>query len=298
MHSRFTGIIAAPYTPFHADGTLNLSVVAPQCEKLIADDVVGAFICGSTGEGVSLSTVERKAVAQRWVEVAQGRIKVIVHVGHTSGGEAAELAAHAQAVGASATSAMAPFYFKPTTIDHLLDFLVPVAAAAPELPFYYYHIPSMTGVALPMIPLLEQAPTRIPNFAGLKFTYNDLLEYAACLRFEGGRYDVLWGSDEWMLPALSIGARGFVGSTYNYSARLYQKLRAAFTAGETAEAERLSETVMEAVRALLKTPGLPAGKAIMEGIGIPVGPPRPPLRPLTPPQTQTLLARMNELSAL
>lgn len=298
MDSRFAGIIAAPYTPFAVDGTLRLSVIEQQCEKLLADGVVGAFICGSTGEGVSLSTPERQAVAQRWVEVAQGRLKVLVHVGHTSLVEAVALAQQAQACGADAISALGPFYFKPSTHQQLLDFLAPVASAAPELPFFYYHIPSMTGVTLPMVPLLEQACERLPTFAGLKFTHNDLAEYEACLRWDGGRSTVLWGSDEWMLPALSLGAYGFVGSTYNYCAPLYHKLRAAHASGDSTEALRLSGIVMEGVRALLKTPGLPAGKAIMEGLGIPVGPPRPPLQPLTKAQAETLLARLQEIGAL
>ena len=298
MKTNWTGIIAAPHTPFAADGSLSLGVIEKQCQKIIADGVIGAFVCGSTGEGVSLSVAERKAVARRWVDVASGRLKVIVHVGHTSTADAAELAADAQAAGADGISALAPYYFKPTSVGHLLDFLAPVAATAPELPFFYYHIPSMTGAALPMVPLLEQATERIPSFAGLKFTHNDLLQFAACLRFENGRYDIFWGADECMLPALSVGAVGFVGSTYNYSAPLYQKLRAAFAAGDLAEALRLSDTVMDAVRALLQNPGLPSGKAIMEGMGIPVGAPRPPLRPLTTVQAEILVARLRELGAI
>jgi N-acetylneuraminate lyase len=63
MKTNWTGLIAAPHTPFAADGSLNLGVIEKQCEKLIDDGVTGAFICGSTGEGVSLSTAERQAVA-------------------------------------------------------------------------------------------------------------------------------------------------------------------------------------------------------------------------------------------
>ncbi|MCX6368966.1 MAG: dihydrodipicolinate synthase family protein [Armatimonadetes bacterium] len=298
MKTNWTGLIAAPHTPFAADGSLNLGVIEKQCEKLITDGVTGAFVCGSTGEGVSLSTAERQAVAQRWVDVARGQLKVIVHVGHTSIADAVALAAHAQESGADATSALAPYYFKPASVEHLLDFLAPVAAAAPELPFFYYHIPALTGAALPMVPLLEKATERIPNFAGLKFTHNDLLEFAACLRFDTGRYDIFWGSDECMLPALSVGAVGFVGSTYNYSAPLYQKLCKAFESSDLVEARQLSDTVMEAVRALLQNPGLPAGKAIMEGVGVSVGSPRPPLRPLTAKQAETLLARLRALEAV
>jgi N-acetylneuraminate lyase len=298
MKTNWTGLIAAPHTPFAADGSLSLDVVEKQCEKLIADGVIGAFVCGSTGEGVSMSTAERQAVALRWVEVAAGRIKVIVHVGHTCLTDAVALAAHAQESGADATSAVAPYYFRPASVEHLIDFLAPVAAAAPALPFFFYHIPAMTGAALPMVPLLEQAPARIPNFVGLKFSHSDLMEFAACVAFGGGRFSLFWGMDEWSLPALSVGATGFVGSTYNYSAPLYHRLHAAFAAGDRALCEQLSTTVMEAVRALLKTPGVPGGKAIMEAVGVPVGAPRPPLKALTTQQAETLVARLQELGAI
>ena len=298
MKTNWMGLIAAPHTPFAADGSLSLSVIEKQCEKLITDGVIGAFVCGSTGEGVSLSVAERQAVARRWVDVAQGQLKVIVHVGHTSITDAAALAAHAQQSGADGTSALAPYYFKPASVEHLLDFLAPVASAASGLPFFYYHIPSMTGAALPMIPLLERAPERIPNFAGLKYSHGDLSEFAACLRFDSGRFDLFWGTDEWMLPALSIGARGFVGSNYNYAAPLYQKLMAAFAAGDLAVAEALSKNIMVSVRALLKNTGVPSGKAIMEAIGVPVGAPRPPLRALTTEQIQELVAVMHQCGAI
>ena len=134
MKTNWTGLIAAPHTPFAADGSLNLGVIEKQCDKLITDGVIGAFVCGSTGEGVSMSVTERKAVARRWVDVAAGRLKVIVHVGHTSVSDAAELASDAQAVGADGISALAPYYFKPVSVGHLMDFLALVAAAAPELP--------------------------------------------------------------------------------------------------------------------------------------------------------------------
>lgn len=298
MKTNWKGLIAAPHTPFTADGSLNLDVIERQCEKLIVDGVVGAFVCGSTGEGTSLSTAERKAVAEHWVRIAQGQLKVIVHVGHASVVEAAELAAHAQAIGADATSALAPYYFKPATIEHLLDFLAPVAAAAPELPFFYYHIPGLTGAPLPMLPLLERAPERLPNFAGLKYSLGDLLEFEACLRFGGGAFDLFWGTDEWLLPALSVGAQAFVGSNYNYAAPLYRQLIAAFEAGDRREAERLSQAVMGSVRALLKNPGVPSGKAILSALGVPVGPPRPPLRPLTPEQAAELVAQMQAHGAI
>ena len=89
------GLIAATYTPLHADGQLNLDRIAKLVDHLLADRVDGLYVCGSTGEGMSLSSDERRSVAQTFVEAAAGRVPVIVQVGHNSLAEARELAAHA-----------------------------------------------------------------------------------------------------------------------------------------------------------------------------------------------------------
>ena len=106
MSTRLRGLLAATYTPFAPDCSLALEDVPPLVERLLADGVGGLYVCGSTGEGVSLSTAERKQVAEAFVAAAAGRVPVVVQVGHNSLAEACDLAAHAQAVGADASSAM------------------------------------------------------------------------------------------------------------------------------------------------------------------------------------------------
>src|SRR3954469_8189210 len=119
---------------------------------------------------------------------------------------------------------MAPFFFRPGTVQELVDFMAQVAAAAPALPFYYYHIPSMTGVHIPAAEFLRAAADRIPNLAGVKFTFENLMDYAECVRFSGGRFDVLFGRDEMLLAGLSLGAHGAIGSTYNFAAPVYHRI--------------------------------------------------------------------------
>src|SRR5690242_19477076 len=107
------GLVAAPHTPMTAAGEVNLRDIEQQAQLLVEGGVIAAFVCGTTGEGLSLTSEERKAVAERWVKVAPASLPLIVHVGHTSAGEARALAAHAQKIGARAVSALAPFFFKP-----------------------------------------------------------------------------------------------------------------------------------------------------------------------------------------
>lgn len=297
-YAHFAGLIAAPFTPFQEDSSLALEIIPQQAARLAADGVIGAFVCGSTGEGASLTIAERKQVAETWVQSAPESLSVIVHVGHTAVAESVELARHAAGIGAVAIAAYAPHYFKPAGAEDLVRSLEPVAAAAPDLPFYYYHIPSMTGVTFSGEAVLKAAHGRIPNLAGIKFTHENLMDYLACLRFAEGRYDILFGRDESLLAALAIGAKGAVGSTYNYHGPLFNQLIAAFSAGDLAKAAELQTTVNRAIQILIDHNGLPGGKAIASHLlGIDLGPVRAPLRSLSPDQLARLKAALDALEA-
>jgi N-acetylneuraminate lyase len=295
MPLRLSGLIAAPHTPMHADGALNLGVVEDQVRVLVEGGVSGAFVCGTTGEGMSLTTDERKQVVERWVAVATGHLPVIAHVGHTSAAEASILAAHAARAGVAAISAMAPCFFKPSTIAELIAFCVPVAAAAGDVPFYFYHIPSMTGVALPMVEFFHRAAEKIPNFAGIKFTHNDLMEFQQCLALAGDSRDVLFGRDEILVAGLTVGAKGAIGSTYNYAAPLFRKLMDAFHRGDLAAARGHQATVHRFVEVLRKFGDVPTGKAIMNMMGINVGFPRTPLPRHSPEQLGEIHRELRKL---
>ena len=291
---RLGGLIAAPFTPMRAD-QINLPVIEQQANALVRGGVKGAFICGSTGEGVSLSTAERSAVAEEWMRVAGEKLKVIVHVGHTSLAEACELARHAAKIKAAAIGAMPPFYYKPANVEQLVDFCAVVASAGGDTPFYYYHIPTMTGVQLSMARFLEVASEKIPSLYGIKFTNSDMSEYQRCLHVAGGRFEIAWGVDEMLLGALAIGAQSAVGSTYNYSAPLYLKMIDAFCARDMSTAREYSRKTVELIAVLLKYGGVRTGKAIMSMIGIACGPPRLPLTPLNDAEVADVRAQYERL---
>jgi N-acetylneuraminate lyase len=276
------GLIAAPYTAFAADGALNLTVIEQQARSLIDAGVKGAFICGTTGEGLSMTTAERMDVAKRWIDVAgKTALKVIVHVGHNSQRDAIALAAHAQKIGASAIGALPPFFFKPSNVEQVVEFMRPIAMAASSLPFYYYHIPTMTGVSASMHDFLQVAPERIGNLRGIKFTHGDLMDYQRCKKFADGQYDVAWGVDEMLLGALAVGATSAVGSTYNYAAPLYHRMIAAYKRGDMKTANDAAANSVEMISVLLKHGVLRTGKATMAMRGIDCGPPRAPITPLS-----------------
>src|SRR5438128_1494434 len=134
---KLTGLVAAPFTPLRPDGGLNPEAVAAYAQLLHEAGVRGVFVGGTTGECHSLTVSERCALTEQWVRAAGDRMPVIVHVGHHSLPDAQALAAHAARTGATAIASLAPSYFKPQTVEDLLDFCAAVAAAAPGLPFYF-----------------------------------------------------------------------------------------------------------------------------------------------------------------
>lgn len=294
--SRLTGLVAATHSPFHADGSLNLAIVEKQAAHLLANGVRTAFIGGSTGESHSLSLEERRALAKRWFEVTRGsELKVVAHVGSNCLVDAAALARQAQELGALAVSALSPSYFKPRSVDVLIDCCAQIASAAPDTPFYFYDIPVLTGVNLSMPDFLATARERIPNLAGLKFTNPDLMSYQLCLHAKGGAFDCPWGIDEALLAALTMGATGAVGSTYNFAAPIYHRLMAAFAKGDLAAARVEQFRSVQLVQTLARPGYMGAAKALMKRLGVDVGPARLPNISLTSDQAGAL---ERELQAL
>lgn len=286
---KLTGLIPAVFTPFDQSGAIDFSRVRPYAEKLVAEGAYGVFVCGSTGECTSMTVAERKSLLEAWVEAVAGRILVIAHVGGTCQADCIELARHAASVGVDALGAVAPFYLKPASVDELVAFYKPVAAACTPLPFYAYHIPSMTGINLPMKEFLEKGAREIPNLNGIKFTSNNFMEMIECIRYDNGRFDILNGFDEMLLCGMAVGARGGVGSTYNYALRTYQDIYDAFLAGDLERARAAQQESVDLVHVIIgHGGGIRGGKAIMKIVGIDCGNCRLPLAPYTDEEMRRL----------
>ncbi|MGV3502816.1 MAG: dihydrodipicolinate synthase family protein [Adhaeribacter sp.] len=292
---KIEGLIAATFGAFHEDGSLNLTLIPGLVEKLIADGVAGVFICGTNGEGPNLTVEERMAVAEAYVQAAGKRILVLVHVGHSSIAACRRLATHAAQIGADAISAVAAFYFKPSSVQNLVDCMAEIASAAPGLPFYYYHIPALTGVGLDMIEFLQLGEQAIPNLAGIKYTASTLHEYQACLNYKGGKFDILFGYDEMLLGALSVGAKGAIGSTYTFAAPLYRQVINLFGQGRMQEAQAMQLQSVEMVRRLVKYPPIPGQRAIMKMMGFDLGSCRLPLTNLSESDARSFRQSLEEM---
>lgn len=283
MITKIEGLIAAPFAPMLPNGTINLDLIPDYYSFLQKNGVVGAFINGSTGEGVSLSQKEKQQITEAWTwqNKQHKALKVINLVGGTSYQECIESAQASEEAGVDAIAILAPFYFKPTTGGQLAEFCAQISEAVPNLPVYFYHIPVLTGCQVSMFDFLQAADGMIPNLAGIKYTHEDFMDFLTCLNFKDGKYDMLWGRDENLLSALVLGARGGVGSTFNYAAPLYHQLIKAYDEGNLLEARKLQQQSIDMIRLLGKYGGIATGKAYMRYVGIDCGEFRLPVKNMT-----------------
>ena len=294
---RIKGLINAPFTPFDTNGEVNLEPIERYSTLLSKNGLKGVFINGSSGEGYMLTTEERMLVAQKWVSVAPKDFKVIVHVGSCCVKDSKKLAAHAEKIGAWGIGAMAPPFPKIARIEELTLYCEEIAAAAPSLPFYYYHIPVFNGAFLPMIDLLKSVEDRIPNFAGIKYTYESLYEYNQCRLYKDGKFEMLHGQDETILSSLVMGgAQGGIGGTTNYNGRELNEIIECYKNGDISGATEHQNFAQAVINVICNYRGnIVGGKRIMKLIGLDLGKNRTPFRNMT---DQEELAMKAELEAI
>lgn len=277
------GLIDAPFTPFYANGEVNYEPIQAYADLLARNGLKGVFINGSSGEGYMLTEEERMLLAEAWVKTVPKDFKVIVHVGSTCVKSSRRLAEHAQKIGAWGIGAMAPPFPKVNRIEELVKYCEEIACGAPNLPFYFYHIPAFNGAYLSMLDFLKAVDGRIPNFAGIKYTFESLYEYNRCRRYKDGKFDMLHGQDETILPCLAMGgAQGGIGGTTNYNGRVLTGILEAWQAGDFEKARELQNYAQDVIDVICHFRGnIVGGKRIMKLIGLDLGPNRTPFQNVT-----------------
>lgn len=295
---RIKGLINAPFTPFSEDGEVNLEPIAQYAAMLAKNGLKGVFINGSSGEGYLLTDQERMLIAEKWMEVSPADFKVIVHVGSTCVKSSRKLAEHAQQIGAWGIGAMASPFPKAGRIEELVKYCEEIAAGAPNLPFYFYHIPALNGVFLPMIPLLKAVEDRIPNFAGIKYTYESLYEYNQCRLYKNGKFDMLHGQDETILSSLVMGgAEGGIGGTTNYNGKELTGIIDAWKAGDLATAVEKQNFAQDVINVIVNYRGnIVGGKRIMKLIGLDLGKNRTPFQNMTDAEEASMKQELEKIN--
>ena len=295
---KIIGLIDAPFTPFYENGEVNLEPIPAYAAMLQKNGLQGVFINGSSGEGYMLTDEERMNLAEAWVAAAPEGFKVIVHVGSCCVKASRKLAEHAQKIGAWGIGAMAPPFPKIGRIEELVKYIEEIACGAPELPFYYYHIPAFNGAFLPMVKLLEAVDGRVPNFAGIKYTFESIYEYNQCRLYKDGKFDMLHGQDETILPSLAMGgAQGGIGGTTNYNGKELVGIIEAWKADDLELARERQNFSQEVINVICHYRGnIVGGKRIMKLIGLDLGKNRTPFQNMTDEEEAAMKAELEAIN--
>ena len=265
------GAIAAAVTPF-TEGAAGLDEEAfgPLVAFLAQGGIDGVLACGTTGEGVLLSTDERRTAVERFLAIRPEGFQVAVHTGAQTTAETVALSRHAAKVGADAVAVIAPPYF-PLDEPELLAHYRAAADACAPLPLYVYEFAGRSGYAIP-VSVIERLREDAPNLAGMKVSDTPFARVEPYL-LEG--LDVFIGSEPLVLEGMERGAVGAVSGL----ATAWPEVVAALVHDWDPMAHA---RVSELRDRLAGIPFHAALKAVLADRGVPVRPDvRPPLRGLS-----------------
>ncbi|MEA2025352.1 MAG: dihydrodipicolinate synthase family protein [Chloroflexota bacterium] len=262
-------MVAAPLTPFGERGELRTELVPAMVEFLLARGVKGLMVGGSTGEFITLDMAERRELLEAFVRAVDGRVRLIAHVGHVDRRKGALLAGHAQDVGADATAAIAPYYHR-VSEPAFRDYFGALASAAPNLPFFVYNYPDVTGNAVSLG--LFESLLDTPNLAGAKHsvaTFEELEPYLALPR----HLCIMSGNDMLAPRFLRSGGRAIVSGNAAAFPDVVSSLVDAVAHGRDAEADR-SMAQLESIVELGRAGAPDRLRELLTLRGIEVGPSR------------------------
>ena len=279
---KFGGVYPALLTPFTSTG-INRKALEELVEYNIGKGVTGFYVAGSTGEAFLLTEEERCEVYRIVAEKAAGRTKLIAHVGCISTDQAVRFAKLAKNLGYDAVSAVSPFYYG-FSFEEIKAYYRTIIAES-EMPMVMYNIPATSGVKLTAAQIGEILAS--DGVIGLKHTSNDYFALEQ-IKSAYGEKVIFNGYDEMFLCGLSMGADGGIGSTYNYMAEKFIRIRKLFSEGKMQEALAVQHEANRIIRILIEVGGMQMNKEVLCQMGFDFGVARAPFAPLTDAQKQLI----------
>lgn len=246
----FKGLMAPTFTPFDDKLNINFDVIEPYANLLKLKGISAILVNGTSGEGMLLSVEERKRVTEKWSEVCRKlNILLMVQISGCPFVDVVELAKHAASLHVDGVLCLPELYFKPRTIEKLVEYMSDIAVHCPAVPLYYYHIPMFTQVDIPMASFMELARKKIPSFTGIKFTSGDLEKGIQCLKHG----QVFLGSDTILTGALALGFTNAIMTSLNINPEISLKIISLMEQGRIEDAREQQNILNQFVEGALRT---------------------------------------------
>lgn len=275
MTPPFGRTLCAMITPFTRSGALDLDGARHLAAHLVADGCDGLVLSGTTGESPTTTDAEKSALIAAVREAVADRASIVAGIGTADTRHTAELAREAEKAGADGLLVVAPYYSRPP--QDAVEAHFREIAGATGLPLMLYDIPARTGVRVEPETLLRLADH--PGIVAVKDCSSDFLAAQKVMARTGLAYYA--GCDEHDLALYAVGGAGYVSTVANVVPRHLRAVLDAFDAGDTARAARLQQRAIPLIEAMMSAglPGAVTAKSLLNGLALPAGPVRAPLRP-------------------
>ena len=273
----FTGAAVAIITPMLPDGSVDYKGLADLVEFQIKGGTDAIVICGTTGESATLKDDEHLECIRVAVETAAGRIPVIAGTGSNYTEHAVEMSKEAKARGADALLLVTPYYNKTTQRGLVASFNTIVDAAG--LPATLYNVPSRTGVNIESATAKELAKN--PLICGIKEASGNISQIAMTAALCGDELPLYSGNDDQVVPILALGGKGVISVVSNVAPEPVHRMCQLWFEGEVAESRDLQLQLMGLCKAMFCEVNPIPVKAALDMMGLPAGPCRLPLVPLS-----------------
>jgi len=284
--ARFGRVVTAMITPMSDAGDVDLDEAKRLARWLCDRGSKGLVICGTTGEGPTLTDNEKLALFTGVAEAVRGRAKVIANTGGNDTRRSVEFTRKAAACGVDAVLAVGPYYNKPPQAGLFAHFMA--LADAASLPIMIYNIPGRTAVNV--LPETLLALAEHPNIVAVKESSGDIMQISEiCARAPKG-FDVYSGDDHLALPVAAVGGVGVVSVASHVAGEEIKAMLDAYADGDVDHAAALHQRLLPLVRALFAVTSPIPVKAAMARFGFSVGRCRLPLCELSAEQQRTLEA--------
>lgn len=273
----FTGAAVAIITPMLPDGSVDYKGLADLVEFQIKGGTDAIVICGTTGESATLKDDEHLECIRVAVETAAGRIPVIAGTGSNYTEHAVEMSKEAKARGADALLLVTPYYNKTTQRGLVASFNTIVDAAG--LPAILYNVPSRTGVNIESATAKELAKN--PLICGIKEASGNISQIAMTAALCGDELPLYSGNDDQVVPILALGGKGVISVVSNVAPEPMHRMCQLWFEGKVEESRDLQLQLMGLCKAMFCEVNPIPVKAALGMMGLPAGPCRLPLVPLS-----------------